>query len=145
MHVILRTRLERDIVNGVISVKDLPRLWNEGMKSLLDVDVPNDAQGCLQDVHWSGLAIGYFPTYLIGAIAAAQLEHEIRKDLNFEGLCETGDFAPIQKWLKEKVHIHGSGYDSLDDLFLDQFGEKLNCKYFLEYLAVKYEMIYNIS
>jgi Zn-dependent M32 family carboxypeptidase len=104
LHVILRTRIERDVVNGVANVKDIPGLWNEGMKELLDVDVPDDAQGCLQDVHWSGLAIGYFPTYLLGAIAAAQLEHYIRKDLDFDTLVSKGEFGEIASWLKNKVH-----------------------------------------
>ena len=124
LHVILRTRLERDIVNGELSVSELPKKWNEMMKDLLDVDVPDDSQGCLQDVHWSGLAIGYFPTYLLGAVCAAQLEVYMRKDLDLDGLIRRGESEPIRAWLKDKVHRHGSYYESMDDLLEAQLGER---------------------
>eukprot|EP00520_Triparma_pacifica_P001454 CAMPEP_0118658736 /NCGR_PEP_ID=MMETSP0785-20121206/14731_1 /TAXON_ID=91992 /ORGANISM="Bolidomonas pacifica, Strain CCMP 1866" /LENGTH=550 /DNA_ID=CAMNT_0006551781 /DNA_START=10 /DNA_END=1662 /DNA_ORIENTATION=- len=146
MHILLRTRIERSIVEGEADVEDIPRLWNEGMKELLKVDVPSDDQGCLQDVHWSGMAIGYFPTYLIGAVAAAQLEHYVRLDLeDFDGIVERGEFKVIEDWLKEKVHVHGSEHESIDDLFESQLGERLEPKYFLKYLKEKYEGLYGLN
>ncbi|GMI03886.1 hypothetical protein TrRE_jg9642 [Triparma retinervis] len=145
LHVILRTRIERDVVNGKVSVGDIPALWNSGMKAMLDVDVPEDSKGCLQDVHWSGLAIGYFPTYLIGAVAAAQLEHHARMELgNFDELIERGEFDAIQAWLRGKVHRHGSEHSSIDELFKEQLGEELKSSYFIKYLTDKYSSIYDL-
>ena len=145
LHVILRTRIERDVVNGKVAVEDIPRLWNEGMKEMLDVEVPEDSKGCLQDVHWSGLAIGYFPTYLLGAVAAAQLEHHARVELgNFDELIERGEFDEIQAWLRDKVHRHGSEPSSIDELFKEQLGEELKSSYFIKYLTDKYSRIYGL-
>ena len=91
-------------------------------------------------------AVGYFPTYLIGSATAAQLEHFCRRDIpNFDELVEQGDFAPLRQWLTEKVHRHGSRYRSLDDMLEDQLGEKLNPKYFIEYLTRKYFDLYEIK
>lgn len=109
------------------------------MKTLLNVDVLSDANGALQDVHWSGLAFGYFPTYLIGAIAAAQLYHCCQQDIpGLEDKIEAGNFAPIKEWLTAKVHQHGRRYSSLDAMLEDQLGELLNPKYFIDYLTTKY-------
>lgn len=144
LHVILRYGIEKDIVGGTMSVEDIPKRWKQEMKDLLDVDVPNDAKGCLQDVHWSALAIGYFPTYLIGAATAAQLEHYIKQDLNFDELVRKGDFAPIKAWLGKKIHRHGKRYPSLDSMLADQLGEKLNPEYLIRYLTDKYTALYKI-
>lgn len=156
-HVILRYRLERALLQGDMSVDDLPKQWNAAMKELLLVDCPNDAQGCLQDVHWSGLAIGYFPTYLLGAIMAAQLNEFCRRDEKLvqlgndlfgsggvEALIEHGEFEPIRRWLKENIHDQGSLYPSMDELLVAKFGEPLSAKYFLKYLTGKYTDIYRL-
>mmetsp|Transcript_12504 Transcript_12504/g.15854 ORF Transcript_12504/g.15854 Transcript_12504/m.15854 type:complete len:195 (+) Transcript_12504:1360-1944(+) len=144
LHVILRYNIERDVVEGRMDVKDIPKRWNEGMKDMLNVDIENDALGCLQDVHWSGLAIGYFPTYLIGSATAAQLAHYCLKDNpNMYKDIERGEFGDIKKWLNEKVHKHGKRYGSLDLLLEDQVGEPLNPKYFIDYLTEKYTALYN--
>lgn len=143
LHVILRYQLEKQILQGELDLAELPERWNTGMKELLNVDVPSDAEGCLQDVHWSGLAIGYFPTYLLGAATAAQLAHYCEKDVeDFEGLIERGDFAPIKAWLTDKIHRHGRRYDSLDSLLTDQVGEPLNPAYLIDYLTKKYTELY---
>lgn len=144
LHVILRYNIERDVVEGRMEVKDIPKRWNEGMKDMLNVDIEDDASGCLQDVHWSGLAIGYFPTYLIGSATAAQLAHYCQKDnpSMYEDI-EQGQFSTIKKWLQEKVHKHGKRYKSLDLLLEDQVGEPLNPKYFIDYLTKKYKALYN--
>ena len=143
LHVILRYKIERDVVEGKLSVADIPKRWKDGMKEMLDVTVPSDADGCLQDVHWSGLAIGYFPTYLLGSATAAQLAHYCKKDIpDFDAKVEKGEFAEIKSWLIEKVHRHGRRYPSLDALLEDQLGEKLNPKYFIDYLTEKYSNLY---
>jgi carboxypeptidase Taq len=146
LHVIMRYGIERDVVEGRLEVKDIPHRWNKEMKGLLQIDVPDDATGCLQDVHWSAMAIGYFPTYLLGSATAAQLAHFCKQDLpNFDELVSTGEFAPIKAWLTDKVHRHGRRYRSLDDLLEAQVGEKLNPAYFIEYLTSKYSAIYKLQ
>ena len=113
------------------------------MKDMIGVDVPDDAQGCLQDVHWSALAIGYFPTYLLGSATAAQLAHYCKQDIpDFDAKLEAGEFKEIKAWLTDKVHRHGRRYPSLDALLEDQLGEPLNPKYFIDYLTTKYRELY---
>lgn len=113
------------------------------MKELLNVDVPSDTDGCLQDIHWSVLALGYFPTYLIGSTTAAQLYYYCKKDIcDIDDKIQNGEFGEIKDWLTDKVHRHGKRYKSLDDLLEAQLGEKLNPKYFIQYLAEKYTELY---
>lgn len=145
LHVILRYNIERDVVEGKLEVEDIPTRWNEMMKSMLNVDITDDAKGCLQDVHWPSLAIAYFPTYLIGSATAAQLAFYCEKDVpSFRNDIEHGDFSKIKSWLTEKVHKHGRRYESLDAMLEDQLGEKLNPKYFIEYLTSKYSDLYGV-
>eukprot|EP00554_Chaetoceros_debilis_P015936 CAMPEP_0194123872 /NCGR_PEP_ID=MMETSP0150-20130528/56333_1 /TAXON_ID=122233 /ORGANISM="Chaetoceros debilis, Strain MM31A-1" /LENGTH=581 /DNA_ID=CAMNT_0038817325 /DNA_START=55 /DNA_END=1797 /DNA_ORIENTATION=+ len=136
LHVILRYNIEKDVVEGRMEVDDIPQRWNEAMKSMLDVEITDDAKGCLQDVHWSGLAIGYFPTYLIGSATAAQLAYYCEKDVpNFHDDIANGEFENIKNWLTEKVHKHGRRYESLDAMLEDQLGEPLNPSYLINYLT----------
>jgi carboxypeptidase Taq len=144
--VILRYNIERDVVAGKLEVADIPARWNADMKSLLDIDVPNDTKGCLQDIHWSCLAIGYFPTYLLGSMMAAQLAHYCRKDIpDMDDKIKAGEFDEIRNWLTKHVHSHGKRYKSLDELLLAEVGEELNAKYFLDYLAEKYVPLYKVE
>jgi carboxypeptidase Taq len=144
LHVILRYEIEKSIINNECTVADIPSMWNRKMKEFLDVDVTSDNEGCLQDIHWSGIAIGYFPTYLIGAVGAAQLEHYIRLDMDFDDVVSRGDSSVIVEWLNKKIHKHGRYHESIDDLFRDVFGEKLDEKYYIEYLVKKYEKLYRL-
>mmetsp|Transcript_4026 Transcript_4026/g.9910 ORF Transcript_4026/g.9910 Transcript_4026/m.9910 type:complete len:574 (-) Transcript_4026:125-1846(-) len=146
LHVVLRYNIEKDVIAGKLNVSDISERWNQDMKKLLNVDVPSDSKGALQDVHWSGLAFGYFPTYLIGAITAAQLYHYCEKDIpDLETKIESGDFGPIKEWLTSKVHKHGRRYPSLDAMLEDQLGEQLNPTYFIDYLTTKYEDLYQLD
>ncbi|CAB9518470.1 Carboxypeptidase [Seminavis robusta] len=143
LHVILRYRLEREFVEGRLDVKDIPTEWNKSMQELLNVDVPDDAMGCLQDVHWSMMAYGYFPTYLLGAATAAQWAHYCQQDIpDFDDRVAAGEFDEIKAWMIEKVHQHGSRYTSLDEHLQAQVGEPLNPKYFIDYLTKKYTELY---
>ena len=143
LHVILRYNIERDVIDGKLSVADIAKAWKSQMKSMLNLDIEDDAQGCLQDIHWSGLAIGYFPTYLIGSATAAQLAYYCEQDIpTFRKDIEHGDFSKIKDWLHEKVHKHGRRYSSLDALLKDQVGEELNPNYLIEYLTKKYSQLY---
>jgi carboxypeptidase Taq len=145
LHVILRYNIERDVIAGKLNVVDIPARWNKDMEELLGVQVPDDTHGCLQDIHWSCLAIGYFPTYLIGAMMAAQLAHYCHQDIpSMDKMIEEGKFDEIREWLKQKVHVHGKRYKSLDDLLLAEVGEPLNTKYFIDYLTGKYTDLYKI-
>jgi Zn-dependent M32 family carboxypeptidase len=145
LHVILRYGIERDVVAGDLDVDDIPSRWNKDMKKFLDIDVPDDSRGCLQDIHWSFLAIGYFPTYLIGAVMAAQLAHYCERDTpDKDAMIEEGKFDDIRVWLTRKVHVHGKRYKSLDELLVAEVGEPLSTKYFIDYLTNKYSDLYKI-
>jgi len=146
LHVILRYEIERDFVKGDLKVEDLPQRWNEDFEALFGgLKVPSDAKGCLQDIHWSMMAYGYFPTYLLGAATAAQLAYYCRRDVpEMDALIAKGEFGPIKAWLTENVHRHGKWYKSLDEHLEAQFGEKLNPKYFIEYLTDKYTDLYQV-
>ena len=115
------------------------------MKDFLDVEVTEDSKGCLQDIHWSMGAIGYFPTYLLGAMMSAQLHHYCSKDLDVDSLVAKGEFKEIRKWLTNKIHKHGKRYKSLDDLLSAETGEVLNPEYFVDYLTKKYSKLYKIE
>lgn len=115
-HVILRWRLERALVSGDLVVADLPGAWNEGMKALLGLDVPDDRRGCLQDIHWYDGAFGYFPSYTLGAMGAAQLfQAAVSERPEIVPALAEGSFAPLVSWLAERVHAHGArhGFDAL--------------------------------
>jgi len=146
LHVILRYNIERDVVAGKLDVADIPARWNADMKSLLDIDVPDDTTGCLQDIHWSCLAIGYFPTYLLGSMMAAQLAHYCKVAIpDMDDKIKAGEFDEIRNWLTARVHTHGKRYKSLDDLLLAEVGEELNPQYFLDYLKEKYVPLYKVE
>ena len=101
LHIILRFQLELALIDGSLAVDDLPHAWNDGMHRLLGLDVPDDAQGVLQDVHWGAGLIGYFPTYTLGNLMAAQLWETLRADLpDLDAQLEQGDFGPLRAWLR---------------------------------------------
>ncbi|HST34769.1 MAG TPA: carboxypeptidase M32 [Solirubrobacteraceae bacterium] len=114
LHIILRFELELAMIEGTLAVADLPEAWREGMARLLGVEVPSDALGCLQDVHWGGGSFGYFPSYALGCLIAAQLWEAIERDLGpREEDLRRGETGTIQAWLAERVHRHGRRLDTL--------------------------------
>ncbi len=138
LHIMLRYRLERAILGGDLALADLPGAWNEGMKELLGIVPPNDSLGCLQDIHWPDGAWGYFPTYTLGALAAAQLFTAARKAV--PGLHEsigTGDFRPLLHWLRANVHGKGSLADT-DTLLSQATGSALGTAAFKAHLENRY-------
>jgi carboxypeptidase Taq len=137
LHIALRYELEKGIINGKIKVKDLPKKWNEGMKSLLGVEPKSDSEGILQDVHWSYGAIGYFPTYTLGNLYSAQFTNKMQKELDIINLSGNGDLGTILVWLRDNIHRYGSLYWP-DELCQKITGEPLNPKYFIEYIKNKY-------
>jgi len=137
-HVILRFRLERAMIAGELQVVDLPLAWNDGLKSLLGVVPPDDARGCLQDIHWYCGFFGYFPSYTLGAMAAAQLMAAIRRDE--PGLDESfrhGELKQVTSWLRQKVHREGSrlGFNAL---LKAATGKPLDPTFFEAHLAERY-------
>ena len=137
-HVILRYRLERAMIAGDLALADLPGAWNDGMKELLGVVPPDHAQGCLQDIHWFIGAWGYFPTYTLGALAAAQLFQAIERAVPDIGAAiGRGDFAPLYAWLR--AHVHGkASLLSTQDLLGEATGERLGTAAFKAHLARRY-------
>lgn len=144
LHVILRYEIEKDLIEGNIQVQDLPEIWNAKMEEYLGVNVPSDRLGVLQDVHWSGGSIGYFPTYALGNLYAAQLYHAVNLELpSLEEDLKTGNFVRLREWLRTNIHQHGRRYSS-ESLIKNATGESLNAKYFTEYLTKKYTEIYGL-
>ena len=104
-HVILRFRLERALIDGQLAVHDLPGAWNDGLQALLGITPPDDAQGCLQDIHWYDGAFGYFPSYTLGAMAAAQLMAAARRQVaGLDDALSQGNLSPLLGWLRTHVH-----------------------------------------
>jgi carboxypeptidase Taq len=137
LHIILRFELELAMIEGALAVDDLPAAWDEGMHRLLGVEVPDAAQGVLQDVHWGAGLFGYFPTYTLGNLIAAQLWTRLRQDLPaIEQQLATGELAPLRDWLREHIHRHGRKYPPRE-LLLRVTGDTLRPEPFLDYLRAK--------
>jgi carboxypeptidase Taq len=135
LHIILRFELELALVEGDLAVADLPGAWREGMRRLLGVEVPSDALGSLQDVHWGAGNFGYFPSYALGCLIAAQLWEALEGELGSrEEDLRRGEVAPIQQWLAERVHCHGRRLDTIP-LVEQATGGGLQVEPFLRYVA----------
>jgi len=138
MHVILRFELEQEMVNGRIDLRDLPQLWAEKMHAYLGVDVPDDAHGVLQDVHWGAGLIGYFSTYLLGTVMSVQIWEKILEDVpDLEDQIERGEFTALREWLETNVHAHGRKYPP-QEVLRRAIGTTIDAKPYLAYLKKKY-------
>ncbi len=137
-HVILRFRLEQALVSGALQVAELPGAWDNGMRELLGVTPPDDARGCLQDIHWYEGIFGYFPSYALGAMAAAQLMAAARRALpGLDEALRQGDMAPLLGWLREHVHAKGSLL-GFNDLLRAATGKPLDPRDFEAHLTERY-------
>ncbi|MEB4795935.1 carboxypeptidase M32 [Paenibacillus chondroitinus] len=144
LHIMIRYELEKGLFNGTIAVADLPAAWNAKYEEYLGVTPANDGEGVLQDVHWSGGAFGYFPSYALGNMYAAQFTQTLRKELPaFESLIAEGNLAPIKEWLTEKVYKHGKLLTP-NEIIRQVTGEELNPEYLVQYLEEKYKSVYGI-
>lgn len=144
LHVILRFELELDLLDGKVTVDELPGCWNEKMVDFLGVAPKNDAEGVLQDMHWSGGEFGYFPTYAIGTIYAAQLFKQFSKEHPaVQKSISQGDFSVISQWLSTNVYQYGSLLTA-DEIIKKTCGEGLNSKVFIAYLKEKYYTLYEV-
>lgn len=141
MHIIIRFEIEREMIEGSLAIEDVPGVWNQKVKHYLGIDVPDDARGCLQDVHWSAGYFGYFPTYCLGNLYAAQLYAAAQRDiLNLEDEIVVGSFDHLREWLRTRVHVHGRRY-AQDALIMNATGEKLNPRHFIDYITRKYSVL----
>lgn len=144
LHIMIRYEIEREIFNGDLQAEDLPRVWNEKYEEYLGIRPQNDAEGVLQDMHWSDGSFGYFPSYALGFMYAAQWKHAMDQDIpNFDELCERGELAPIKDWLTDKVHQYGA-LKKPNELISEGTGEVLSAKYLADYLENKYSQLYNL-
>ena len=144
LHVIVRFEIEVDLIERKLNVNDIPEAWNEKMHAYLGVSVPNDRLGCLQDIHWSHGSMGYFPTYALGNIYAAQLFEKMQIDMpNLYDHFEAGDFKPILQWLRKNVHQVGRRKGA-EELITSLTGKALDIAPFMNYLENKYHHLYRI-
>jgi carboxypeptidase Taq len=144
LHIMLRLEIEIALMEGKVEVKDLPALWNARMQEYLGVAPPDDAQGVLQDVHWSSGYIGYFPTYALGNLISAQLWEKIEQDI--PGLTEqirAGKFEALLTWLREQVHRHGCKFEP-QELVQRITGSKIDPAAYVRYLKRKFGEIYGL-
>lgn len=137
-HVIMRFRLERALISGDLSIGDLPGAWNDSLFELLGVTPPDDARGCLQDIHWYDGAFGYFPSYTLGAMSAAQLMAvAVEQARGLRTAMGTGDLSPLIDWLRKHVHSQGSLL-GFNELLTAATGQKLDAAFFLNHLRKRY-------
>lgn len=145
LHILLRFDLERGLITGEIGANDVPAAWNEGMRKYLGITPPNDAQGCLQDIHWSGGGFGYFPTYTLGNLYAAQFYDAAREAKpELEAGISVGDFGPLLQWLREHVHRHGKRFTPAE-LCRRATGKPLTARPLLDHLKRKARELYGVS
>lgn len=138
LHIILRFEIEKGLIEGSIKVKDVPTVWNKKMKEYLGITPSNDKEGCLQDIHWAMGGIGYFPTYAIGNILAAQLFESIKiSNPDFKHKIENGDFTFLREWLYENIHKHGKIYTP-KELILKATRKSLGVDSYINYLEAKF-------
>ncbi len=142
LHVMLRFELENALLEGRVKVKDLPKVWNAKMEEYLGIVPPNDAQGVLQDIHWSQAYLGYFPTYSLGNLMSAQLFKQATQDIpTLARQIESGQFGELLSWLRTNVHRHGRKFTSTE--LLERITQKpLEAQSYLEYIREKYSDIY---
>ena len=144
LHIMLRLELEIALLEGSLAVKDLPGEWDTRFKEYLGVIPPNAASGVLQDVHWAGGMLGYFPTYALGNLVSAQLWEVIQRDIpDLENQISLGQFADLLAWLHRNVHVHGAKYEP-QELVQKVTGSKIDPQPYLHYLRNKYGELYKL-
>jgi carboxypeptidase Taq len=142
LHIMLRLEIEIGLIEGTLDVKDLPEIWNTRMQEYLGITPPDNAKGVLQDVHWSSGMIGYFATYALGNVVAAQLWETMLGDIpDLENQIEQGQFGGLLGWMREKIHRHGTKYEP-QDLVLRVTKSKIDPDPYMRYLRKKYSAIY---
>ena len=144
LHVLIRYEMEKAFVNGEITVDEIPDVWNAKYREYLGVEVPNDTEGCLQDVHWSGWDYGYFPSYALGSAYGAQILRRMEKDFDVFEEVRKGSLIKVSRWLIDNVFSIAS-LSTPDEWIRTITGESLNTDYFLDYLEGKFTALYQLS
>ena len=144
LHIIIRYEIEKMIFNQEIELEDLPAIWNDKYEEYLGIRPENDLEGILQDVHWAGGSFGYFPSYALGYMYAAQLHHAMNQEINVEEILGSDDYSPIREWLTKNIHQYGSSRKP-NQLIMDATDEALNPVYLLDYMKKLYFNVYGIS
>jgi carboxypeptidase Taq len=144
LHIMLRLELEIGMVEGTIAIKDLPEIWNTKVEEYLGITPPNDAKGVLQDIHWSGGAIGYFSTYALGNLVSAQLWEKINQDIpDLNDQIRKGNFGELLTWLRKNIHQYGQKYEP--QVLVEQVtGSRITPEPYVRYLTKKYSEIYGL-
>ena len=144
LHIIVRFEIERELIGGELAVDDVPARWNELYEEYLGITPPSDAMGCLQDIHWSHGSFGYFPTYSLGSVMAAQLYAAAEDELgDLETKTKNGEFETLGEWLRENIHRHGQRYET-NDLVVEATGEDFSAEAFTDYVTEKYGELYDL-
>jgi carboxypeptidase Taq len=145
LHVVLRFELEQELIEGSLAVADLPEAWNARFKEYFGIEVPDDAHGVLQDVHWSAGLIGYFPTYAIGNLIAGQLWERAQLDMpDLDERIAAGELGPLREWLREHVHRHGAKFTT-SELLQRVVGAPIAVAPFANYLKRKFGDVYGLD
>ena len=140
MSIMVRYELEREVIAGMLSVAELPNAWGDKYYKYLGINVPDDTHGVLQDSHWSGGSIGYFPSYALGSAYGAHIMAVMRRELDVDSIIRGGRISEIVAWLTQRIYRHGCRYDP-DELLTMCLGEPFDPSYFTDYLEDKYENI----
>ena len=144
LHIMLRYELEKKIFNDNLSVDDIPETWNQMFSEWFGIEVPEDRLGCLQDIHWSMAAFGYFPTYTLGNLYAAQLLAAMGEELgDVDKIVESGNWQPMLGWLRSKIHLEGSKWTP-SELIEHATGAPPTPQPFIDYVEKKYGELYNL-
>jgi len=145
LHIMLRTELEIRLIGGDIEPRDLPELWREAMERYVGIAPSSDQEGVLQDIHWAVGYFGYFPTYLLGTLYAAQFSEAMRRDIpDLDRQIEQGEIGHFTGWLHEKVYQYGGIYEP-DELVVRATGQELGADAFMAYVTAKYSRLYGAT
>lgn len=143
LHIMVRYEIEKMLMEGNLSVEELPEVWADKYEEYLGIRPVDVAEGVLQDIHWSQGAFGYFPSYALGSAFGAQIYMHMRKEMDFEGLLRNGDIATIREYLRTNIHQYGKLKDSRQ-ILKDVTGEDFNPQYYVDYLIEKYSKVYGV-
>ena len=144
LHIIIRYEIEKMIFNEGVDVAELPEIWNQKYEEYLGIRPTNDVEGILQDVHWSGASFGYFPSYALGYMYAAQLLHSLQQEIDVENVLASDDYSPIKNWMSEHIHQYGASRKP-NQLIMDATHEPLNPQYLIDYMRELYFNVYQVK
>ena len=143
LHIMVRYELEKALIHGELAVADLPAAWNAKYKEYLGLDVSDDAHGVLQDIHWAGGSFGYFPSYALGSAYAAQAMSDLERSIDFDGMYDSGDLAPLREALTRRLWHYGNLKET-SWLVESLCGGSFDPQYYVDYLTRKYTQLYNL-